>query len=313
MSTTVEQISQAEADSLKTTYQDVINGTSFTGSIKDQFQFTPVGDSIQNLAAFCVNLEDYVRITSYVGATNFNVSFGMTSAQPDTASDVPSFCLLVQAYNEDRTVRGPIYKLKKPISVADARSWRKDRLSVLGGVLDQGPNHLFEELQKTEPKLKEVVPAIPSALMALFGLNWITDQAVPRPLHWNWVISWENLFSTTPSTNMPPYICMISTFINDVKVSQVLNGYNFGLEDFVTVLDPVIGKLGKDGSDYNFDFSDYDVHFYLVNHNHINDQPQVDSGLIGLAVASVLKIDGVPALLSTFNDFSAPCPPTCPT
>ncbi|HAD98814.1 MAG TPA: hypothetical protein DCG19_15480 [Cryomorphaceae bacterium] len=124
-------------------------------------------------------------------------------------------------------------------------------------------------------------------------------NCVPRPLFEQWTGAWQNLLN---APRIPASFCQLYTYTGDYKDLQVLQGYKFQQIDFIETL------RGAEGNTENLE-----IGFYLVNHSQIagDNQPQEDiGGFLGLMVAAYNSEKN--NLTSSFFDFSAPCPPTCP-
>lgn len=124
-------------------------------------------------------------------------------------------------------------------------------------------------------------------------------NSVPKPLFEQWTGAWGNLLE---APRIPASFCQLYTYTGHCKDLQVLQGYNFQHIDFIETL-----------MAFNATTQDFEIGFYLVNHSRIADdsQPQEEiGGCLGLMVAAYNPEDN--NVISSFYDFSAPCPPTCP-
>jgi hypothetical protein len=127
-------------------------------------------------------------------------------------------------------------------------------------------------------------------------------NAVPEILIDCWTERWQVILN---QTEIPNHFCMVDLYDADAPTPAVLKRYSFQRSDLLNTLYPV--KLDE----YGFPVGDPQFCFYLINHSNpvLGTSP---SDVIGLMMGVTAEMDGERKLISSFYDFSAPCPPTCP-
>lgn len=184
----------------------------------------------------------------------------------------PRFTLILQGYNDDGSIRSPYYKLILPIPM-------EEKKNVLSASRLNNPNH------------------------------------VPILLEEKWNKAWETVINNP--TKITTSFCMVTTHVCVSRTKQVLNGYCFNHSDIIDTLYQIQGEFPGQSSPKIF--KPENVNFYFVCHSYIDrrEDYNMPKDIIGLMIgASAMdeeKTSGSEEfLLSSFYDFSAPCPPTCP-
>ncbi len=160
--------------------------------------------------------------------------------------------------------------------------------------------------------------------VSLTEKNDFSQGMVPSILYDSWTKNWSDIINNGV---IPPSFCMISTYIGDTLVAQVLNGYCFNQADFINTLYPAfpITITGSVSNDVKLMeqalladeiiLYPQNLCFYLVDH-HYNENADSNTlaSTIGLVICTIANTEQgtQEEITASFYDFSAPCPPTCP-
>ncbi|MGD1845542.1 MAG: hypothetical protein ACFB10_09140 [Salibacteraceae bacterium] len=303
----LEPLTPSEAAQLRQNYARLIQATTPGAAFNRHFRWTEQ-EQTKFLSGFAIPLMDYYTLVNYVGVDRFYIAFGTNSSEVNYLGDQLNFHLLIQGRNEMGSVLTPWFKLANPISAAERRSWEIKQFEKQSDFQSETIGNIFKNIS-TETVVESLkTPPYPKVIAALLG---VTMTSVPDILSYEWVKEWDKnvQLDTFHKTNLE-----INTIDGEnIAIDQPLVGFSFKRNEFVALIDPMYGIIEKNGDGYRMEFSDYEVHIYMCFHKQFMTlNPTQTNDTAGLMLAGIYKRDNTSYLLSTFHDFSAPCPPTCP-